>query len=75
MTIRHATSEDSGHLPMQRRSDFAVLNSAFACGDNQACKLQRDYKHHRFSEGLNAFCGVCSGSTLFALACLSEYVE
>ena len=39
-TIRCATSEDSDHLPMQGRSDFAVLNSASACGDKQACKLQ-----------------------------------
>ena len=31
---RHATSEDSDHLPMQGPSDFAV------CGDKQACKLQ-----------------------------------
>ena len=33
-TIRGATSEDSDHLPMQGRSDFAV------CGDKQACKLR-----------------------------------
>ena len=33
-TIRHATSEDSDHLPMQGRSDFAI------CGNTQACKLQ-----------------------------------
>ena len=34
--IRRATSEDSDHLPMQGRSDFAV------CCDKQACtcKLQ-----------------------------------
>ena len=58
MTIRPATSEDSGHLPMQRWSDFAVLNGAFACGDNVNSSSWRDYKHHRFSEGLNEFCGV-----------------
>ena len=33
-TIRRVTSEDSGHLPMQGRSDFAI------CGDKQARKLQ-----------------------------------
>ena len=32
-TIKHATSEDSDHLPMQGQSDFAV------CGNKQACKL------------------------------------
>ena len=33
-TVRHATSEDSDHLPMQGQSDFAV------CGNKQACTLQ-----------------------------------
>ena len=33
-TIRGGTSEDSDHLQMQGRSDFAV------CVDKQACKLQ-----------------------------------
>ena len=33
-TIKRATSEDSDHLPMQGRSDFAV------CGDKHAYKLQ-----------------------------------
>ena len=34
-TISRATSEDSDHLPMQGRSDFAI------CGDK---KTWRDYK-------------------------------
>ena len=33
-TVRRATIEDSDHLPMQGRSDFAV------CGNKRACKLQ-----------------------------------
>ena len=57
---------------MQGRSDFAVLNSASACGDKQACKLQF---LKTFNEVLNVFCSVWSGSTLFAQACLTEYVE
>ena len=33
-TIRRATSEDSDHLPMQGRSNFAI------CGDKKTCNLQ-----------------------------------
>ena len=33
-TISRATSEDSDHLPMQGRSDFAI------CGDKKTCNLQ-----------------------------------
>ena len=33
-TIRRATSEDSDHLPMQGRSDFAI------CGEKKTCNLQ-----------------------------------
>ena len=58
-TIRCATSEDTDHLPMQRRSDFAI------CGNKQACKLQflarlqiSGLIHHRFSEGLKGFFGI-----------------
>ena len=32
--VRHATSEDSDYLLMQRQSDIAV------CGDKPVCKLQ-----------------------------------
>ena len=45
-TIRSTTSEDSDHLPMQGKSDFAV------CGNKQACKLQ-------FLEGLQTFGQIC----------------